>query len=273
MAELFIGDRAVGPSHKALVIAEIGINHGGKLDVALEMAKSAQRAGAEIVKHQTHIIDDEMSPEAKRVIPGNDKRSIYEIMKKCALTEDEEIELKKYIEALGMIFISTPFSRKAAERLKRMKVKAYKIGSGECNNIPLVRHIAKDGKPIILSTGMNDIQSVKETAKVLNEYEVPFALLHTTNLYPTPPHLVRLGAMEELMREFPNNVIGLSDHTLNNTACIAATTLGASILERHYTDVKTREGPDIVCSMDEEELRQLIATNDIHIMRGGIEAT
>ena len=179
-------------------------------------------------------------------------------------------KLNRNILKPRMIFISTPFSRKAAERLKRMKVKAYKIGSGECNNIPLVRHIAKDGKTIILSTGMNDIQSVKETAKVLNEYEVPFALLHTTNLYPTPPHLVRLGAMEELMREFPNNVIGLSDHTLNNTACIAATTLGASILERHYTDVKTREGPDIVCSMDEEELRQLIAaTNDIHIMRGG----
>lgn len=161
-------------------------------------------------------------------------------MSKAALHEEEEKELKEYVESKNMIFLSTPFSRAAVERLEKIGVKAYKIGSGECNNYPLVEVVAKKRKPMIISTGMNNIESIRRTVEIVEKYNVPYALLHTTNLYPTPIDKVRLGAMQELERKFPNAVIGLSDHTVNNNACLAATALGASILERHFTDTKRR---------------------------------
>jgi len=265
-----IGDRKIGEDFNPFVIAEIGINHEGSLEVAKQMVDAAYKAGAEIVKHQTHIVEDEMSKEAKKVIPGNTDVSIYEVMKRCALNEEDELALKEYVESLGMLFISTPFSRAASDRLERMGVLAYKIGSGECNNYPLIEHIASFGKPMIVSTGMNDIESIKKTVGILEEKGVQYALLHCTNLYPTPPRLVRLGGMQELQRNFPNSVIGLSDHTTNNNAALAATALGASILERHFTDTKDRPGPDILCSMDPNELNDLIiASSEIAEMRGG----
>ncbi len=267
---LQIGNRKIGENYKPLVIAEIGINHEGSLEVAKEMVDAAYKAGAEVIKHQTHIVEDEMSKEAKKVIPGNTNVSIYEVMERCALNEPDEIALKEYVESLGMIFISTPFSRAAADRLERMGVLAYKIGSGECNNYPLIEHIAAFGKPMIVSTGMNDINSIKKTVKILKENGVQYALLHCTNLYPTPPNLVRLGGMQELQKCFPDAVIGLSDHTENNNAALAATALGASILERHFTDNKDRMGPDILCSMDSEDLNNLVvASSQIAQMRGG----
>ncbi|MBV7268547.1 N-acetylneuraminate synthase family protein [Winogradskyella luteola] len=268
-----IAGRKIGADYSPLVIAEIGINHEGSLKVAKEMVDAAKRAGVEVVKHQTHIVEDEMSPAAKKVIPGNAKVSIYEIMERCALNEKDERALKVYVEEKGMIFISTPFSRAAANRLQAMNVEAYKIGSGECNNYPLLEHIASFGKPIILSTGMNTIESVKKAVSIFNARSVPVALLHTTNLYPTPSHLVRFGAMQELHRAFPDKVFGLSDHTLNNNACLGAVALGASILERHFTDHKKRTGPDIVCSMDENDCKLLIeGSKEIWQMRGGTKA-
>lgn len=265
-----IENRKVGVEYPPLVIVEIGINHEGSLETAYEMVDAAWKSGAEVIKHQTHVVEDEMSHEAKKVIPGNASISIYEIMERCALNEEDEMKLKTYVESKGMIFTSTPFSRAAADRLERMGVTSYKIGSGECNNYPLIEHIAAFGKPMIVSTGMNDIASVKKTVEILEKYKVPYALLHTTNLYPTPSHLVRLGAMQELQKEFPNAIIGLSDHTTSNLACFAATALGASVLERHFTDKMERPGPDIINSMDPIALKELIiGSEEIAKMRGG----
>ena len=260
----------IGVGHPPLVISEIGINHEGSLQVAFKMVDAAYKSGAEIIKHQTHVVEDEMSSEARKIIPGNADVSIYDIIDRCALNEEDEIKLKDYVESKRMIFISTPFSRAAADRLERMGVCAYKIGSGECNNYPLVEHIASFGKPMIVSTGMNDINSVRKTVNILEEYNVPYALLHTTNLYPTPSHLVRFGAMKELQKEFPNAVVGLSDHTTSNLACFGAVALGASILERHFTDSMDRGGPDIVNSMDPDALKDLIdGSIELAKMRGG----
>lgn len=265
-----ISGRRIGLDYPPLVIAEIGINHEGSLKIAKAMVDAAQKAGVEVVKHQTHIVEDEMSGAAKKVIPGNAKVSIYDIMERCALNEADELELKQYVEGKGMIFISTPFSRAAANRLEKFDIPAYKIGSGECNNYPLLEHIAQFGKPVILSTGMNTIESVKKAVAIFDAYKVPVALLHTTNLYPTPIHLVRFGAMMELHQAFPDKVFGLSDHTLNNNACLGAVALGASILERHFTDHMQRTGPDIVCSMDEHACKDLIVGSaEIAKMRGG----
>ncbi len=265
-----ISGRKVGLDHDPLVIAEIGINHEGSLKVAFEMVDAAIKGGAEIIKHQTHVVEDEMSAEAKNVIPGNADVSIYEIMERCSLNEEDETKLKEYVESKGAIFISTPFSRAAALRLERMGVSAYKIGSGECNNYPLLDLIASFGKPTILSTGMNDIPSIEKAVKIFRKHSTPFCLLHTTNLYPTPDHLIRIGAMEQLQEAFPDAVVGLSDHSIDNLACLGAVAAGASVLERHFTDSKDRPGPDIVCSMDAEECAELIKQSArMAKMRGG----
>ena len=270
MSEFQIAGRLIGDNHNPLVIAEIGINHEGSLDVAIAMADAAIKAGAEVIKHQTHIVEDEMSREAKGVIPGNASVSIYEIMERCSLSEAEEYRLMQYIQSRGAIFISTPFSRAAVERLIRFNIPAFKIGSGECNNYPLVRCIASAGKPVILSTGMNSIQSIRPSVDILRRAGVPFALLHCTNVYPTPFNLVRLGAINELKIEFPDAVVGLSDHTISNHASFGAVALGARILERHFTDKMDRPGPDIICSMDPCALSDLIeGSSNIFYASGG----
>lgn len=269
MAEFTILNRMVGDGHVPLVIAEIGINHEGSLDLAISMADAAINAGAEVVKHQTHVVEDEMSEEAKRVIPGNADVSIYEIMERCALSESDERKLMAHVHARGSIFISTPFSRAAADRLGKFNVPAFKVGSGECNNYPLIRHIARFGKPVIVSTGMNTIESVRPTVEILRKAKIPYALLHCTNVYPTPPELVRLGAMQELKQAYPDAVIGLSDHTTSNYACLGAVALGASILERHFTDSMERPGPDIVCSMDPAALADLVEGSATIFRAGG----
>lgn len=265
-----IGNRLVGPNHPPLIIAEIGINHGGDVSIAKEMIDSASRSGAELVKFQTHIVEDEMTKDAKNIIPGNASVNIYNIMESCSFNKDQDYEIKKYVESKGMIYMSSAFSRQAALRLNEMNVEAIKIGSGECNNYPLLELVASFNRPTILSTGMNSITSIARAVSIFKKYNCPLALLHTTNLYPTYPHEVRLGAMIEMHNEFPNNVFGLSDHTLNNLACISAIALGASIVERHFTDHKYRIGPDIICSMDETECFHLIRqANEVHKMRGG----
>lgn len=266
--EIKIQNITISEENSPLVVPEIGINHNGSLEIAKLMVDAAFRAGAKIIKHQTHIVEDEMSKAAKKVIPGNADISIYEIMQKCALNHKDELALKEYTEKLGLVYLSTPFSRAAANRLEDMGVSAFKIGSGECNNYPLIKHIANFKKPMIISTGMNSIESIRPTIKILLDNEIPFVLMHTTNLYPTPHHLVRLNAMLELKKEF-NSLVGLSDHTTDNLACLGAVALGACVLERHFTDTMDRSGPDIICSMDEMALKELIEKSEqMAIMRG-----
>src|SRR5690606_35162281 len=173
-----------------LVIAEIGINHGGDIAVAKEMVRLARDAGCECIKHQTHFLEDEMTDEAKSIFPPNADVSIWEVMARCALSADDEIELKKYAESLGMIYISTPFSRAAADFLNDIGVAGYKIGSGECNHLPLIRHIASFGKPVIMSTGMQTVESMRPSVQVLDDAGIAYALLECTNLYPSPPEIV-----------------------------------------------------------------------------------
>lgn len=270
MRNIVLEKMQIGEGYLPLVVPEIGINHNGSLDTAKKMVDAAFRAGACIIKHQTHVVEDEMCSMAKNIVPGNADRSIYEVMKQAALKEEEELELKHYVESLGMIYMSTPFSRAAAERLERFGVEIYKIGSGEMNHYPLLDYIASFHKPMIVSTGMNDIKSISKAVNILEKHGVDYALLHTTNLYPTPARLVRLGGMQALMQEFPDIPVGLSDHTKNNNACIAAMALGAKILERHFTDRMDRVGPDICCSMDEKELEKLLqASREVPLMAGG----
>ncbi|MGB3147982.1 MAG: N-acetylneuraminate synthase family protein, partial [Paracoccaceae bacterium] len=184
--------------------------------------------------------------------------SIWDVMARCALSADDERALKAYTESLGMIYISTPFSRKAADFLNEINVPAFKIGSGEADNLPLIRHIARMGKPVILSTGMQTIDSMRAAVAILEKAGVPYALLECTNLYPSPPEIVSLRGVSDLKTAFPRAVVGFSDHSIGPEMALASVALGASILERHYTDSRYRQGPDIINSMDPAELRHLI---------------
>lgn len=270
MPEFDVAGTVIGNDHSPVVVAEIGINHEGNLATAIAMADAALDSGIRFIKHQTHIPDAEMSLEARHVVPGNSKDSIYDIISRCALTESEEYSLKSHVENRGGIFFSTPFSREAADRLASWNVPLFKIGSGECNNYPLIRHVSTFKKPVILSTGMNSMEQIQISVKILQEADVPFALLHTTNLYPTPHHLLRLGGIQELAQGFPTAVVGLSDHSTSNAACIAAVALGARILERHFTDSMERPGPDIVCSMDPAQASDLVSSSQqVFLALGG----
>ena len=251
-----IADREIGDGCSPLVIAEIGINHDGDFEKAKQMVNDAYENGAECVKFQCHIIDDEMIPND--IIPSNATESIWNIMNRCSFSEEQEIALKKYTEDLGMIYLSTPFSRAAADRLDKMDVCAYKIGSGECNNFPLISHIASFSKPVILSTGMNDMGSISKSVNILKKANIDYAIMHVTSMYPTPYDKVRLNVITQLKEKFPDTIIGLSDHSFGNYTCFAAISLGASILEKHFTSDKNWSGPDIPISITPEELKDLI---------------
>ena len=252
-----IKNRVIGDFNKPLIVPEIGINHNGSIETAIKIVDAAKRAGAEIIKHQTHIPEDEMSIEAKRIKPGNSKDNIYSIIKNCALNLEDEYKLFRYVIKKNLIYLSTPFSKLAVDRLVKFGVDVFKIGSGEMNNYPLLNYISKQKKPMIISTGMNNIKNIQEMLK--NIYIKPLiALMHTTNLYPTPNKLVRLQSIVDLKKKFPNYNIGLSDHTQTNHSSFGAIALGANIIEKHFVDKKNRAGPDIQASIDEKELKELI---------------
>ena len=253
-----ISGRLIGPKYNPIVVAEIGINHGGDINLAKKMVLAAYKSGCEMIKHQTHFVEDEMTDEAKNIVPPNADKSIWEIMEECSLSKDQEIELKRYTESLGLIYISTPFSRDAADFLDDIGIPAFKIGSGECNHAPLIEHICSFGKPIIMSTGMQSIQSIKKSVKIIESHAIDYALLECTNLYPSPPEIVSLKGILELKKAFPKGIVGFSDHSIGPIIALSSIALGACIIERHFTDCRYRKGPDISCSMDPAELKFII---------------
>ncbi len=252
-----IGNRKIGEKFKPFIICELGINHNGSLKLAKKMVDLAIKSGADAIKNQSHILDKEMIPEAKKIKPPNAKSSIYEVIKKNLMTFENEKKLKKYVKKKKIIYLSTPFSLEAARQLNNIKVKAFKIGSGECNNTPLIKEITKFKKPIILSTGMNDIKSIKKSVNILKKSKAQFALLHCISEYPADTKRLNLDFINVLKKTFPNVVIGYSDHSLGIIPSISAISKGALIIEKHFTDTKKRSGPDIVCSMDPQELKLL----------------
>lgn len=269
MKEFRIGDRVIGPDHAPFVIAEVGINHEGSLEKALQLVDAAVGAGAEVVKFQCHITEKEMVPT--NMTPGEiSKEKLWDIIKRCELNEQEEREVQAYCQKKGVLYLSTPFSREAADRLHEMGVPAFKIGSGECNNYPLLEHVARMGKSMIISTGMNNLESVKKTVATVARFDVPLVLLHCTSMYPTPYEKVRLGGIADLQRAFPSVGVGLSDHSLGIWTCLGAVALGACVLEKHFTISRAWPGPDTGISIEPDELGDLIVgSRAVWQARGG----
>ena len=247
-----ISGRKIGEEYDPVVIAEMGINPGGSLEVAKSMVDSAYEAGIEIIKHQTHTPEEE--EECTR---DSD-----------TFTEEEELELKLYIESKGMIFISAPYCFTAVDRLERMNVAAYKISSSQIGNTPLVEYVASKGKPVILSAGIEDIPCLKKAIETVKKYHEKFIIQHCTSIYPTPLDKINLTTLDELRELYPGEIVGISDHSLNNFPCYAALALGASVVERHFTDKKDRPGIEIAWSMDQDEAKELVSyAKSIKIMK------
>jgi len=267
MLEIQIGDRHIGEDHPPFIIAEVGINHEGDVGKAMQMVDAAAAAGADCVKFQYHITEEEMIPTD--ILPGNSPDKLYDIIKRCELTHEEESSVKEYCAEKGILYLCTPFSREASDRLEKMGVAAYKIGSGECNSLPLVEHIAKKGKPILLSTGMNDMDSIKRTLDVIQKNNTPVLVNHCTSMYPTPYEHVRLGAIRQMMETFQIPV-GLSDHSIGIYTSLGAIALGACAIEKHFTITRNWPGPDVPISLEPNELAELVkGARAIHAARGG----
>ena len=268
MKPFAISGREIGPDAPPFVIAEVGINHEGDVNKALQMVTAAAAAGADCVKIQTHITEEEMVPTD--MTPGQiSSEKLWDIIKRCELTAAEERRVRDHAALNGILFLSTPFSRAAADRLHDLGVPAFKIGSGECNNYPLLAHIAQMGKPIILSTGMNDLESIAMSVATITKYDCPLMLMHCTSMYPTPYELVRLGAISKLQQRF-GLPVGLSDHSLGIYTCLGAVALGASALEKHFTITRSWPGPDVSISIEPTELAELAkGSRAIWTARGG----
>ena len=252
------GNILISNTSKPLIVAEIGINHFGSLKKAKKIVDSLKKIGVKAVKVQIHIPEEEMSSVCKTIKPGNSQKNIYDIIKNNSLKLNEEYDLKKYIENKDLLYIATPFSYKAAEWLDKNNTKIIKIGSGETNNIPFIKYVCSFKRPMIVSTGMNSLQTIKKTVEIINKYNIPHVLLHFVNLYPTNYKLIRFNRMLEMKKIFKKSIIGYSDHTIGNTIPVAALALGAKVVEKHYVINKKIKGPDTECSMDYNEAKNLL---------------
>jgi N-acetylneuraminate synthase len=256
MKEFVISGRKIGLEYAPFVMAEVGINHEGEYSKAIRLVDAAKRAGADCVKFQCHITENEMIYTDMK--PGKiSKERLWDIIKRCELTEAEETKIMQHCRKKKIMYLSTPFSREAADRLDKAGVPAFKIGSGECNNFPLIEHIASKGKPVILSTGMNNMKSIRAAVNILKKYNVPVMLMHCVSIYPTPYNNVRLPVIQQLRAEF-GLPVGLSDHSLGIYTSLGAVALGAVALEKHFTIKRSWPGPDNPISIEPDELNDLV---------------
>ncbi len=270
-AAVRIGTRLVGEGQPPFVVAEVGINHNGDVKKALQMVAAAKEAGAHCIKFQTHITAKEMIHSD--MTPGEiSSEPLWDIIQRCELTDEEERDVKRLCDELGILFLSTPFSREAADRLERLDVPAYKIGSGEITNLPLIEHVARKGKPMIVSTGMTELEEVEETVDVIESYGVPLILLQCTSTYPTAYADVKLGAIATLRDRF-GCPVGLSDHSMGIYTALGAVAKGACFLEKHFTMSRRWPGPDQGMSIEPGELRELVKGADAIYQALGSEKT
>jgi sialic acid synthase SpsE len=267
-SSITIGTRAIGAGHPCFVIAEAGINHNGDPTIAAELVEAAAAAGADAIKFQTHFPEHEMlKGGATAAYVGE---SLFDLLTRTALSKEAHVQMRELALRKGIVFLSTPFSREAADFLESIGVPAYKTGSGELTNIPLQRHIARKGKPMIVSTGMSTPEEIDATVGALREEHAQFALMHCTSTYPTPYEHVQLGCVAGLQAKY-GVPVGFSDHTLGTAVSVAAVASGANLFEKHFTASRSLPGPDQQGSMEPKELAALV--KDIRAIEKSLGAT
>jgi len=254
-----IGPYQVGPGYKPLVIAEAGINHNGDMAKARDLLVAAAEAGSHIVKFQTHLPNHEMLRDGFSADYIGE--SFYDLLSRCALSEADHLALIQLAEEKGILFLSTPFSREAADLLEQLGVVAFKTGSGELTNLPFQEHIARKGKPTIISTGMSTLGEVEKTLRLVRPLNDNVVLMHCTSTYPTRYEDVRLLGIQQLRERF-GLPTGLSDHSPGIATSLGAVALGAVLLEKHFTLDRSWPGPDQAGSIEPDELVRLVRESE-----------
>lgn len=243
-----LGDRAVGGNEAVYFIAEAGYNHLGSLEVAIELIDQAKQVGADAIKFQTFRAEDLVLSSAEQ----------FPRLKHAELGEREFTRLAEHAEKVGITFLSTPFDEEAVELLDSLGVQAFKVASMDLDNLPLLRTIARKGKPVILSTGMGTLAEIRTAVDAIQaEGNGQIILLHCVSEYPADEGTANLRAIETLREAF-GRPVGYSDHTLGRLAAVIAAVLGASVIEKHFTTDRSRAGADNEISMGPEEFTELI---------------
>jgi sialic acid synthase SpsE len=253
---LEIDGRSIGPGFPCFIIAEGCDNHLGDIDTAKEMIRQAKASGADAIKFQHHLPDEEMLREGVPM-SANFNMPLYEFLQRYALKLEQHRELLRYCREVGIIYLCTPFSRRAAEELHALGLNAFKIGSGELTDLPTLRVIASFGKPMILSTGMAEWNEIEETVNTVRSINHQVALMNCTSEYPARHEDVNLGVIRELEQRF-DIVVGHSDHTPDIDTSIGAVALGAKLIEKHFILDRRQPGPDQSVSIEPAELSQLV---------------
>jgi sialic acid synthase SpsE len=250
-----IGQREVGDGRPCFIIAEAGINHNGDVALAAELVDAAAAAGADAIKFQTHFPEHEMLRDGATASYVGE--SLFDLLTRTALSREHHVTLRDRARQKGIQFLSTPFSREAADFLETLGVPAFKTGSGELTHLPMQQHIARKGKPMIISTGMATPEEIDRTVQAVRAAGASFALMHCTSTYPTPFEHVQLGCIPALKRKY-GVPVGFSDHTLGSFMAFAAVASGANLFEKHFTVSRSLPGPDQQGSMEPRELADVV---------------
>jgi len=252
---------------KVIIIAEAGVNHNGDFENAKKLISAAANAGADYVKFQTFKADKLVSKDAKKAEYQkanlkDEGDSQYDMLKKLEMSEAWHYELIKYANECGIKFLSTGFDEDSIDFLDSLNIDLFKVPSGEITNKPYLEHIAKKGKPIVISTGMSNLQEIKDAVEVIQNFQIgknKITILHCNTEYPTPMQDVNLLAMKTIQNELGVQV-GYSDHTLGIEVPIAAVALGAVLIEKHFTLDRNMVGPDHLASLTPGELKQMVTS-------------
>ena len=261
MDNIKINDKIIGKDQPCFIIAEAGVNHNGDINLAKKLIEAAKKAGADAVKFQKFKSEDLVTDEAnmadyQKKNTGK-KESQLDMLKRLELSSKEFKELKKYCDKKEIIFLSTPHTENALNFLDNL-MPVFKIGSGDLTNLPFLENLAKKQKPIFLSTGMANVHEIREAVdSIKRQNNNKIILLHCTTSYPCPKKDSNLNAMKTLEKEF-NCLTGYSDHTEGLDVSLMAASLGAVLIEKHFTLDKNMEGPDHKASLDPEELKELV---------------
>jgi sialic acid synthase SpsE len=250
-----IGDRPVGDGHQCYVVAEACINHNGDFETALRMVEAARAAGADAVKFQIHYLEHEML----RDVPTstNFEKPLWQVLEETNLTDEEHVAIKEHCGRLGIEYLCTAYCREAGDFLATIGVAAFKTGSGETTNHPLLRSLARHGRPMLVSTGMATLEEVDGTVEVLRETEAPFAIFHCTSEYPPVYEDINLGLIP-LYKQRYAVAVGHSDHSPTIYTALGAVAYGADLIEKHFSLDKTQPGADHAVSIEPHELYELV---------------
>lgn len=269
MKKIQIYKNKITNNSKPYMIVEACVNHQGNFQIAKKMILTAKKAGAQCIKFQHHIIKEEM---LEKNIPKskNFTKSLAQVIDETNFTLKQHKQLKKICENNRIDYLCTPFSIQAAKELNEIGVKAFKTGSGELTNFPFIHYLASLKKPMIVSTGMSTVDEIDETVKIIKKFNTPLALMHCVSAYPCPNKIMNLNFIQYLIKKY-NIPVGLSDHTSTIYNALGAVSLGAQLIEKHFTFDKNLPGPDHKSSINEKELKELIKGIDANYLARGNE--